>query len=159
MLPGRPTPVRLEARAPGTAVARMHINRAREGCRKAVDIGFELLTSFVLWILILAPMVTKAFSVILVFLALSPFSAPFQTTGEGEHQIAQVEPLSAIRQDRASRAVIAQRSEEVDASAPVYFSGQTALIASSDSAGGVALGTYRSALAKDYSPLVTILRL
>lgn len=62
----------------------------------------------------LSVMLNKLGAFVLLTLALSPFNAPFQTGGGNEHQVAQIEPLSAIRQHSACRAV-AQHPEVPDA--------------------------------------------
>lgn len=101
-------------------------------------------------------MFTHSVALILLFLAVSPFHAPFQTgTGE-KQQIASVDPLPGTRLDSASRAVIAQRPAESHG-AEIALSALI-VIALPDFA-PVTFGTRSPASTGDYRPLVAILRL
>jgi hypothetical protein len=106
-------------------------------------------------------MLKTSFALVLLILALSPFNAPFQTGGgTAQEQIAQIELLSAIRQDIDSRAVVEQRSTEphgVVAVSPcestfVILLSDRARILSSGSGGGCAF-------TGDYFPRAAVLRL
>ena len=106
-------------------------------------------------------MLKKSFALVLLVLALSPFNAPFQTGGGAERQhIAQIELLSAIRQNIDSRAVIEQRSAEPHGVVPVSSRESTFVVLLNDLARVLSSGSSRrSALTGDYFPLAAVLRL
>lgn len=58
------------------------------------------------------PMLTKVFAVILLFLALSPFTAPFQTSTGNGHDLASIEPLCPLRKSAHARAALAQEAPD-----------------------------------------------
>jgi hypothetical protein len=104
-------------------------------------------------------MLAKSFAFILLTLALSPFNAPFQPGDGSDQQIASVEQLSAIRQNSASRAVIAQRSANPDGVAVALPFEFTPVMMSRDSASVDRTGSWKSPSAGDYLVLAAVLRL
>ena len=106
-------------------------------------------------------MLKKSFALVLLILALSPFNAPFQPSGGAEQQqIAQIELLSAIRQNIHSRAVIEQRSAEPHGVVAVSSRESTFVVLLSDLARVLSSGrSGRSALTGDYFPRAAVLGL
>jgi len=106
-------------------------------------------------------MLKKSFALVLLVLALSPFNAPFQTGGGAEQQqIAQIELLSAIRQNIDSRGVIEQRTSAPHGVVAVSPPALTFVVPLSDLARLLSSGSSgRSALTGDYFPRAAVLRL
>ena len=102
-------------------------------------------------------MFAKSFALVLLLLAVSPFSAPFQTGTGDEQHIASVETLSGIRQYSAARAVIAQRFANLDGVEIV--SPDLTGVLPTDLAACAIFRTRTSASTGDYAPLTAILRL
>lgn len=103
-------------------------------------------------------MLKKLFALVLLILALSPFNAPFQTSGGSEQQIGCVEQLSAIRNNSHSRDVLAQPFAHSDGAA-VVSTLQPASILTSNESPGLLRADHRWTLCGDYSPRIAILRL
>ena len=102
-------------------------------------------------------MLHKGFALVLLILALSPFTAPFQADAGADHQIASIEPLSAIRQHADLRAPATRRLTEprlVDA-----ISISTPVLSLRVSAGVVTSHRRQHESAGDYFALATVLRL
>src|SRR5688572_30383690 len=99
-------------------------------------------------------MLKKSFAVVLLILALSPFNAPFQTGGGAERQhIAQIELLSAIRQNIDSRAGIEQRCAEPHGMRAMSLGESTIVDLSNDLARGALVRPQWGFLTGDYLPL------
>jgi hypothetical protein len=104
-------------------------------------------------------MLTKSFAVILLLLALSPFTAPFQADTGDEHQIASIEQLSAIRQNADLRILTARRSPQPHRAGTLpTISEFTAALPSTPPA-VLTSHTRRQASTEDDLVLATVLRL
>jgi hypothetical protein len=101
-------------------------------------------------------MLTKSFAIVLLFLALSPFTAPFQTDSGDEQQIASIEPLSSIRQHANFRTLTASRLPEPDCVGTAAAS-ESAVLSWTARAVSVSSGSGHAPTG-DYFALATVLR-
>jgi hypothetical protein len=102
-------------------------------------------------------MLTKSFAVILLFLALSPFTAPFQTDTIENHEIASIERLSAIRQHADLRTLTIPRLPEPDCVGTAPTPSEWTVLSWTVRAGTLASDNTHAATG-DYFALATVLR-
>jgi hypothetical protein len=102
-------------------------------------------------------MLKKGFAYCVLLLALSPFTAPFQADSGDEHQIASIEPLSAIRQHADLRTLTPHLPEQ-DCVGIIPTLSESILFSSTVPAGTLTPRN-RHRLMGAYFALATVLRL
>jgi hypothetical protein len=105
-------------------------------------------------------MLKKGFAFVLLILALSPFTAPFQAHSSDHQQIASIEPLWAIRQSADLRTLTTRRFTEPHRLGTVTAIAELMAILPSTALAGVVTSRWRPhASTGDYFALATVLRL